>query len=937
MIRPSHRSLPAVWFLLAASLVCPASAGQADPANQGRIVRDSSLGSGRDAVVRDGTDPLGQHAEYLIRADLGEQRGGNLFHSFRQFGLGAGEVASFTEQGQAPGAPAISNVITRVTGGSPSEIDGMLRSTIPGADVFLLNPAGVIFGPDSKLDVSGSFHATTADLVRLGESETYIASLARESVLSVAAPEAFGFLTAPAPIRIKGFLEVRPHEALTITAGGIQVTGDLDQPTKPRGVISAPDGLVRLTSVASSGEVAGIRGDETRDLVLTGFTAQGSIELLDGATVSSSGLSPVFRPVPGGAFAPPGRLDFPFANSGGPVTPSLANVEPNPQPVREDDVFLGRGLFDTTQSYYLRPLPRSEGAGSVYIRADTLLVQDSDVQAVTPGNGIDPQDAAGLVDVDLTGDLTIRKIRRESDVGLFARTGFSIEGRVVPSTNSQGQALFDVPSTPILLQVGATGNGGDIRVRAGDVRLESGGRIAASSARFSQGRGGTIEVTATMGTVSISGEDPTDRRSHSAIFSNAQGTGDAGAITITARTLELSQGGAVIAQTQGNADAGTITITADDLRIRDTAQIDSSTSAQILRPDDPGPTTGAGGSITVVAHRVVDISGRQSETEFARISTFSKEKSTGPAGSIDVTSPLLQISDGGGIAATTSGAGAGGDITLRVTDVRLSNGGSISAQSESPRQRGRAGTIRIEAKREVRLVDVSSITTASGGSDGGSIFINALDLRTDPLPLEIIKEKVEEPGSSSGFLVYLEGGSSITTSVGAGEGAGGNIAIDPVFVILRNSTISADANNGPGGNVKIVSRFFFADPIVPFPVTADSANGDVDGQVSITAPDVDIASQLTNLPAGFLDAASLLRERCGTRQGGSSGSFVVSERAGVADSPDGPLAAPAVEPGPAASLGRSSGGAEPMIAGLELRSEATEEPVGFLYGCEHAN
>jgi len=94
--------------------------------------------------------------DYDIGADLGRRAGRNLFHSFERFSLDAGERATFS------GPDDIRNVISRVTGGARSDIDGTLRSTIPGADFYFLNPAGVMFGPNASLDLQGSFHVSTA-------------------------------------------------------------------------------------------------------------------------------------------------------------------------------------------------------------------------------------------------------------------------------------------------------------------------------------------------------------------------------------------------------------------------------------------------------------------------------------------------------------------------------------------------------------------------------------------------------------------------------------------------------------------------------------------------------------------------------------------------------------------------------------------------------
>ena len=97
-------------------LAAPPSAAQ----NQGLVMRDDTLGSGRGEVVGPGTDPLGQPATYLITPEMGEQHGGNLFHSFERFDIGTGETATFTGPDPIDGPQSVSNVISRVTGGDPS-------------------------------------------------------------------------------------------------------------------------------------------------------------------------------------------------------------------------------------------------------------------------------------------------------------------------------------------------------------------------------------------------------------------------------------------------------------------------------------------------------------------------------------------------------------------------------------------------------------------------------------------------------------------------------------------------------------------------------------------------------------------------------------------------------------------------------------------------
>ena len=131
----------------------------------------------------------------------------------------AGETAEFS------GPSAIHNVLARVTGGTPSGIDGTLRCTIPCANVYLINPAGVTFGPNASLDVSGSFAVSTAGVVKLADGGLFAAANPAGSVLTTAPPSAFGFLgpAASAVGLAGGTLKVSPGKVLSVVGGNIRI------------------------------------------------------------------------------------------------------------------------------------------------------------------------------------------------------------------------------------------------------------------------------------------------------------------------------------------------------------------------------------------------------------------------------------------------------------------------------------------------------------------------------------------------------------------------------------------------------------------------------------------------------------------------------------------------------------------------------------------
>src|SRR4051812_26099255 len=129
-----------------------------------------------------------------ISANLGTRRGDNLFHSFERFGIATGQSATFTGPGD------IKNVISRVTGGEISTIDGTLASRVGQADLYFLNPAGVIFGPNARIDVPSSLHYSTEREMRFADGARFSAADQPGSGLTVAPPEAFGFLVYMPPV-----------------------------------------------------------------------------------------------------------------------------------------------------------------------------------------------------------------------------------------------------------------------------------------------------------------------------------------------------------------------------------------------------------------------------------------------------------------------------------------------------------------------------------------------------------------------------------------------------------------------------------------------------------------------------------------------------------------------------------------------------------------
>jgi large exoprotein involved in heme utilization and adhesion len=303
----------------------------------------------------------------------------------------------------------------------------------------------------------------------------------------------------------------------------------------------------------------------------------------------------------------------------------------------------------------------------------------------------------------------------------------------------------------------------------------------------------------------------------------------------------------------------------------DGAQINSSTA-----------TAGQGADVMLAVERLTIGNGG-----FIASATLS----TGRGGNVTVpegdTISIFGQGAGGFSQITTEsqGPGQGGDINLRARSVELANRGKIEASSTGP---ANAGNIVINAGNQF-LSTNGTVTTEASQASGGSFTLMA------------------------GDMVHLVN-SKITTSVQGGtETRGGDITIDPQFVILQNSQIIAQAFQGQGGDITITAGTFLADPASL--VSASSQLG-VSGQVNIQSPVQNFSSSLAPLPKNFSSAAALLAQRCAARApDGKFSTFVQAGREGVP-----------VEPGGLLPSSLYAAEAEGMATAGELTQSAQEPP-----------
>lgn len=806
------------WLAVVAAGACALGASA-----QAQIATDGSLGP---AMSLSGPD-------FAIPHTLGTLAGSrNLFHSFSTFNLATGQSATFS------GPSTVQNVLARVTGGTRSDIDGTIASSIAGANLYLMNPSGIVFGPNASLSVSGSFHATTADYVTFGDGARFFANPASASTLSVADPTAFGFLSpAPATLVLDGTsLTVPAGKTLSFVAGDLSVNAAL----------TASRGTVNLLASGGPGEL-GLDG--------ASMTPGGAIAMLS-SVVNVSGNGGGNVRITGGTLALDNSSIF-SGNTG--ATDSQAAIS-----IRGGNVLISGGsLVQATAS------GTGRGPAIVVAVSDTLSIDASTVQSATLGG---PLALGGAVTVSVTdlsmtsgaslfsgtlsaataGDMTVAASRN-----LTIASGSSIGGGAFSSGNggavavSAGQAMLIDGSgaggfTGIASQVnpGAAGQGGRVDVVADSLTLHSGGSITSST----QGGGvaGAVRVSAgdvalrtgaTIATIALAGGDAgaiavtaarsvdidgTGSTDLTGITSQANaGTGNAGPITVTAGKLALSGRGQIIGATGSAGAGGLVSVVTDELTLVDGAVTSGTFGA------------GRAGGVDVAVAGNLLIDGRAGGA-FTGIGSQANPGSSGNAGAVNVAAGNLTMLAGSEISSSAFASGQGGavkvtvgrDLVIDGTGAPLGGDGlplftGIASQANRG-STGNAGSVDVAAA-NLRIlaggkISTSTLAGGSAGVVGVSVGRDLVIDGTGALDFTGIASiavggstgRAGAVGVTTGNLTLLSGGKIASDTFGAGDA--GQVAVTARQSLLADGTGSTDftgitsqAGVGATGNAGAVS------------------------------------------------------------------------------------------------------------------------------------
>jgi filamentous hemagglutinin family protein len=757
-----------------------------------------------------------------VEINGGTTRGGNLFHSFKDFSVSTGSEAFFDN------APDVVNILNRVTGGNISNINGLLRAN-GSANLFLINPAGIIFGEGASLNIGGSFYGSTADSILFPDGVAFSATDTQvEPVLTINAPIGLGFRDSPGNITVNNStLKLNKGKTLSLTGGNISIDG---------GKLFAPGGRVELGGLSAVGTV---NINENGSLIFPDGVVRSDISLNNGASVNV--LSDE------GGFITVNARDLKLLNG----TDLLAGivqglgVQGGEINITADFLSLINGSIIQNVAFGIDVEP---GDINIQVKDATLLegFPVADNQGQKPSQAIitnvlapNSTGRSGNISIE-TGSLTLKNggfifssnlgKGDGGDIKIQAENTIRLDG--VDDTNlSDNIDEFvindNVASTGVQSITQVQGNSGNIQISAGSLEILDGASVI--SAPSGQGKAGNIDINV-RGAMTLAGDTPAilndkklDFRSSintstgtSTVVGSGQAIGNSGNINLKASSLFLNeseiststsaQGNAgkinleiddfislnnnslilSLVNSGGNGKGGDINIQTATLTLTDGSRISASLAGESL---GLSAAKGKAGNINITATDSVNISGfnptvsivnnpfnssttTQEGLESSGIFVATSKGSTGNAGTITLSTGALRLADGGLIVASTGNESSAGDITINANNLEAINGGQILATTKSG---GNGGNLNLN------IADNITIT----GSD--PTYAN----RKTQLP-----DRVNNQGAESAIL-------AITTADSTGNG--GNIAINSSeLTIVDNGKVAVDnQGQGNGGIVSI--------------------------------------------------------------------------------------------------------------------------------------
>ncbi len=845
-LRCDRATAPMGCFLLASVAIAslPATA-------QAQVIPDATLGPGNQSV----TSTLGN------RTDItgGLRRSSSLFHSFSQFNVNTLQQVYFAN-------PAgIRNIFSRVTGGNLSSIDGTLGVAGP-ANLFLMNPSGIIFGPNARLDIAGSFFATTADALVFPDGQRFASTGDRAvPLVEVNIPIGLQFgANPPAMITNRGILAT--GQDLTLAAGNLDLQGQLL--AGGHLTLNATD-TVRIRDtvtepfLARSGGNLTIQGNQGIDILTlnhlsqTPFVSGGDMRLVSDGPIST---------------------DAHFTSGGDFTIRTLAGEVGNFLSLH-DPIITAAANFDVGN--YLGASLQVNAGGNITYGNVVINALDAAVDpfrpafilnaggTITANGNVSTTVPGGVLRVDFTagGNITIANPDPTTPLrSIIAQSTATSNFSVIRLNSTGGSVILNRAALVASNEnPAATAGAGDIFIRAAQ-NVQITDSVVESSGDF-----GRIFIgRANAGDTPV-GEQVSISRSVLTATNSLSGTGGLININVPGTaavpgTLNIT-GSSLQTASENQAQGGEINLTvgnAGNININ-SSFLDASISGQGgTGARNPGVRMNATNGTVAISNNSLVTTGVSTGTAATAI-----------AGPIEITAGTVRVEDSSALNATTAGAAPGGDITINANDVTvqrssqintsvqrtatatatggninitttnftLDQGGRVQARTFSG---AAAGNIQLTFTNTARIANFDTqsqlysgiLTDTLGAGAGGNLTINSV---TNPV----------------GTLTLENGGSLSARTTTTAPGGNINIHVNNLNVLSGGQVLTASSSFGDAGditvnavgNVVIVgSRSAPTPPTSPFSNPTTFTILELDGRIPATPTQNALVEQSDTIP-----------------------------------------------------------------------------------------
>ncbi|MDJ0798055.1 MAG: S-layer family protein [Calothrix sp. MO_167.B12] len=604
----------------------------------------------------------------------GIEKGNNLFHSFSNFSVPTNGSASF----DLTNTPDITTIFSRVTGGNVSNINGLIQTLNSNNSVslFLMNPAGIMFGENARLNIGSSFFGTTANTIKFVDGTEFSAVNASGTpLLTVTAPIGLQMGQNPGAITVQGTghtlsyvltgnsfspispgsrafvnsgLQVNPGNTLSLIGGNVNLQG---------GRLTAQGGRIEIGSV-EGGQVT-LDPNAGWKASYENVTAFRDINLLGISLVDVS--DNVFTSAPGGGSIQLTGRNVTLRDGSMALNQTLGTVSGGEIKVNASESLNLIG-FDSTTGMVSQLLTETLGTGS----SGSITVSTRQL-------------------TQEVSKITTRSFSGATGGNIAVNTSESI------SLNAADPQLVSL----IMAQASLSGAAGEVTVSTPQLSVFDGSAILSTT--FGSGNGGNVTVN--VPDIELIGLDPITF-SQSSLSTVTMGSGKAGDLTVNTARLLVKDGGRVDASTVATGNGGSVIINASEF-IEVTGNV----------PGSPNPSQ--------------IITGADIVSPILQRSLGLPPIPSGDSGDVTINTPQLNVFNEGLVTVRNEGTGNAGHLNVNADSIFLDNQGGISASTES----GEGGNISLNVQKLLLLRNQSQITAEARGIDntgnGGNITINS--------------------------------------------------------------------------------------------------------------------------------------------------------------------------------------------------------------------